>query len=48
MYRTSNRNNRRYLSMKYEPEYEEIVEHDTVIVDGKELTADDAEIRQQQ
>jgi hypothetical protein len=34
--------------MNYEPEYEEIVEHEAVSLNGKELTADDAEIRQQQ
>ena len=36
------------MKYAYEPEYEEIVNHDTVILNGKELTADDAEIRQPQ
>lgn len=38
------------MARKYEPEYEEQVEHDTVMVmiDGKlvEVTKDDSEIRQ--
>ena len=38
------------MATRYEPEYEEKVEHDNVIVmiDGKlvEVTSDDAEVRQ--
>ena len=34
------------MARYYEPEHDEVVEHDTVILNGKELTADDAEIRQ--
>lgn len=35
---------KKYLfKANYEPEYEETVEHDIVIVDGQEVTANDSE-----
>lgn len=36
----------RLFKPAHEPEYSEDVAHDIVIVNGKELTADDPEVRQ--